>query len=525
MFVFDLSKAEGDRSKTEKSFENTIHYLNSTSAFEDLKFDSEIMNPVVENKKNKTEIDIDYLNSKNELEDYIIDTGDTLSIQFTNKPRGLDVVKGDFDTQKTSYLTPRSDLRNYILDTNDVVNIKFTYVPEFNTSQKIDEEGEIYLQELGSIYVRGLTINKLRNLLEKQYDKYLKNTDMEVGIDSFRFINSGNYTVNQEGEIFLPLLDEIYVRGLTSGEISNLISRKYFDSEKIYTEVKIRISNFKPQRILISGEVRNPGVYKFPSYNSASFVEVDNLRNNSSPNIEIENKKNNKKATVNSSESNKFNYVPNNFQIKRPSERINTISNAIKAAGGVTSKSDLTSIEIIRDIPIGKGGGRQKAVIDFNSFLNYSDPTNDIRLFDGDSIFVPKLVSASPDIVPKSVLSGLSPRFIQVNVFGRVETPGSVTLPIEASLSDAIDLTGPIKPLSGKIVLIRYNKDGTYSKKAISYSSRAKRGSKRNPFIKDGDLIAVKDSFIGRSSYIIKEITSPFIGIYSTKEIIEGFQD
>ena len=92
-------------------------------------------------------------------------------------------------------------------------------------------------------------------------------------------------------------------------------------------------------------------------------------------------------------------------------------------------------------------------------------------------------------------------------------------------MSDAIDLNGPIKPLSGRIVLIRYNKDGTVLKKNISYSSRAKRGSRRNPFLKENDLISVKNSFIGKTTGVIKEITTPFIGIYSTKEIFEGFSE
>ena len=214
-----------------------------------------------------------------------------------------------------------------------------------------------------------------------------------------------------------------------------------------------------------------------------------------------------------------------NFQIKRPSENFNTISNALRKAGGITSKTDLSRIEIIRDIPIGKGGGKQRAVIDFTSFLNESDPTNYIRLFDGDRIFLPKLATASSDIIPKSILSGLSPRFITVDIFGRVENPGTVKLPLEAALSDAINLTGPIRPLSGKIVLIRYNKDGTILNKNISYSARAKKGSKRNPFVKQGDLISVKNSLLGKTTGVIREITAPFVGIYSTKEIIESFND
>ena len=59
----------------------------------------------------------------------------------------------------------------------------------------------------------------------------------------------------------------------------------------------------------------------------------------------------------------------------------------------------------------------------------------------------------------------------------------------------------------------------------ISYSASAKRGSKRNPYLKEDDLISVKNSFIGKTAGIIQEVTAPFVGIYSTKEIIEGFSD
>ena len=157
--------------------------------------------------------------------------------------------------------------------------------------------------------------------------------------------------------------------------------------------------------------------------------------------------------------------------------------------------------------------------------MNESDATNDIRIFDGDSLFFPKLSKDDPSQIPKSILSGISPKFISVNLFGRVETPGVVKLPLEATLSDAIDVTGPIKPLSGKIVLIRYEKDGTVIKKNISYSASAKRGSKRNPYLQEDDLVSVKNSSLGKTTGVIKELTAPFVGIYSTKQLIDGFSD
>ena len=41
----------------------------------------------------------------------------------------------------------------------------------------------------------------------------------------------------------------------------------------------------------------------------------------------------------------------------------------------------------------------------------------------------------------------------------------------------------------------------------------------------EGDLISVKNSFFGKTTGVLKEITAPFVGIYSTKELIEGFSD
>ena len=447
-------------------------------------------------------------------------------------------------------MNPRNDLRNYKLDKGDILDIKFFYVPEFNpefnkkeTINKeenaevsnqfnflqypINQEGEIYLPELGSVYLKGLNIYQARDLLEKKYEIYsLKISDVEIRIHKFRFINSGIYSINNEGELILPLLKETYVRGLTTNEISNLLTKKYLNLENISAEIDIRIAKFKKQRILISGEIRNPGIYKFDCYSSGMFLageNIENIKDDKCQKKGIENNDIDSNTSLN--QIGQYDNSGDNFQIKRPSENFTTISNAIRKAGGLTSKSDLSRIEIIRDIPIGKGGGKQRAVVDFTSFLTQSDPTNDIRLFDGDKIFIPSLTSASSDIVPKSILSGLSPRFITVNIFGRVENPGTVKLPLEAALSDAIALTGPIRPLSGKIVLIRYNKDGTILNEKISYSGRAKKGSKRNPFVKEGDLITVSNSVLGKSTGVIKEFTAPFIGIYSTKKIFESFNE
>ena len=371
--------------------------------------------------------------------------------------------------------------------------------------------------------------NKKNNKIEIEYlesrnelEDYIIDTGDSIALEFYPASElSGIFPVNEEGELFLPRLDETFVRGLTKSELKTLLEKRYAEF-LIDPEIKVNIAVFKGIRVLVKGQIRNPGFYKFPAYDSVLFIN-DDKRNNSKLDFSIENNNNDQLEIGQNSELN--NQSSNNLFVKRSTENLTTVSDVIRKAGGITTSTDLSRIEIIRDVSLGKGGGKKRAIIDFNPYITQSDPTNDIRIFDGDTLFFPKLSKPNPNQIPKSILAGISPKFISVNIFGRVETPGVVKLPLEAVLSDAIDLTGPIKPLSGKIVLIRYEKDGTVLKKNISYDARAKRGSKRNPYLIEDDLISVKNSFFGKTTGVLKEVTAPFVGIYSTKELIEGFSD
>ena len=68
-------------------------------------------------------------------------------------------------TLGTTYLESKGELDDYILDTGDVLNIKFIDLPEMSRSTSIDEQGEIYLERVNEIFVRGLTIDELETLL------------------------------------------------------------------------------------------------------------------------------------------------------------------------------------------------------------------------------------------------------------------------------------------------------------------------------------------------------------------------
>ena len=375
----------------------------------------------------------------------------------------------------------------------------------------------------------------------KELEDYEIDTGDSLYINFFPAIDfSGFYSVNDEGEIFLPRLSGVNVRGLRTSELQELLNEKYAEY-LISPEINVYVAIFRDINVTVTGEVRYPGVYTFPSYKSQSIknyaqyqIDYINLETKTDQKVQknIQNDRlvlpsiQNKLETSNILDPSKkypSNKLGPTFYSKGVKGNLTTISDAIRKAGGITTLTDLERIEIVRNVPRGKGGGKKIAVINLNSLLNQTTKTNDLRLFDGDRIFVPSLVSPNKAQVPKSVLTGLSPRFIKVNVFGRVANTGEFFLPLEGSLSDALDVTGPVKPLSGKVILIRSNPDGTIARKKIAYSANAPRGSRRNPLIKEGDLITVTNSIFGKTTDVIREVTAPFVGIYSTKKLIEDF--
>ena len=359
---------------------------------------------------------------------------------------------------------------------------------------------------------------EIYNTIDKSYLNPKKKNDYILDSGDGIFIKflyanelSNFYSINAEGEILLPKINFAYVRGLTLSELKHLLEQKY-SAILINPELNIRLVKYKPVRVFVRGEVRSPGAYKLiyrsndliPQYLEKNDESLSSITNQSSS---IDLKESGKNFST--------------LDIKNFDDSSIKISNAIYKAGGLTSYSDIANIEIIRDIPLGKGAGKKKAKIDLTSYIYNYDPTFDIRIFDGDIIYIPSLDKPNPNLIRNSVLTRISPKFINVNITGRVENPGVRKIPIEGTLSDIIDISGPMRPLSGKVVILRYQKDGSFTRKKIDFYSKAKRGSSRNPYLKNEDIITVTDGLIGRSAKILKEITDPFIGIYATKEIFD----
>ena len=104
----------------------------------------------------------------------------------------------------TSYLK-NLPLSDYILGPGDTIKINVSRdYPELETIVKIGREGTIYLPKIKRVYIGGLTINELNELLTKAFLEYVKFPSIEVEVLNYRPIR-----VYVDGEVENPGLQTI----------------------------------------------------------------------------------------------------------------------------------------------------------------------------------------------------------------------------------------------------------------------------------------------------------------------------
>lgn len=294
--------------------------------------------------------------------------------------------------------------------------------------------------------------------------------------------------VTGEGTINVPKLNKIYVEGLTVNELVNLMNEAYKEFV-LYPSVEIQINKFRSLKVSVDGEITTPGLYNFKG-----IMESDKI-----PDLIQQ---------------------PDAYFFAYP-----TLYDAIKIAGGITLNSDLSKIMITRKNSLSNGGGKIIAEINLEDAITSGDYSNNIRIYDGDQINIPKTETPNLNFYSKASKSNINPKFMNVLVSGRVSVPGIKRVTRLNTLNDAIDIAGGAKIIRGKVRYLSFEPDGTINKRVINYRNNSKRGSYSNPYLNEGDLIIVGNSLLGITNEVLGEITAPFQGVLTTFALIEALSD
>ena len=195
------------------------------------------------------------------------------------------------------------------------------------------------------------------------------------------------------------------------------------------------------------------------------------------------------------------------------------VFDAISRSRGITSYANLSEINVIRKNSKTNGGGLIQTSIDLSKLILEGDQSQNIRLYDGDTIKVSRSEIILKDQIYKAFKTNLNPDTFPVYVTGNVGSSGLKEVKQGTTLVQAVALAGGVEILSGLIEFIRFNDDGTTSRSYFKYDSKAKSDTKKNPILKDGDIVFVRDSFIGKTSKVVSKVTSPIVGTYGAYKL------
>lgn len=267
------------------------------------------------------------------------------------------------------------------------------------------------------------------------------------------------FTVNLDGTVVLPLAGRLRVEGLTVPQAEQLILKAYSKVMR-FPAVTVFLQTPRPMRILVAGEVTRPGTYIVP------FTDVS--------------------VSAGAAQGDTLNLAGG---LTWP-----RLSRALTQAGGITQNADIRNIEVRRQL----GNGRTAVTkINLWELIQSGDAAQDITLRSDDVIVVPRATTINAAEAVQVAAATFSPQVINVQVVGEVLRPGIVQVPANATLTQGIAAAGGFnlqRANTSRITLVRLNRDGTVTRRRISYSMAAQPNAASNPVLQQGDVIVVERS-------------------------------
>jgi len=445
------------------------------------------------------------------------------------QPNGTSPVAQEDETPARYEETP------YTLGSGDVVNINIFNVPEYSGDYRITVDGAISLPVVGTINVEGLTIPQANNLIIQRYSRILQRPIVSVALVQPRPVRiaiagevnqPGSYTLRTAGDNnvqgFPPITTALEEAGgiTRAANVRQVKLHRFFGGEEYVLNVNLwklvqdgelvqdvtlrdgdrivvpTLSENKPQEtralaqssiapgdqvveVAVVGEVNRPG-----TYDVSSTVTSDILGN-----------------------------PP-------------TITQALEAAGGITNLSDIRNVEVER---ITRQGPKRLSA-NLWALLKEGDISQDLLLQPGDTVVIPRAQDITSTEVEDLASSSFSPDTIRVTVIGESEAPGTLELPPNTPLNQAILEAGGFNPRArrGEVELVRLNPNGTVTRRDVDIDLEQGVGSldaETNPALRDDDVIVVKRSGFAAAADSIDVILRPFTQAFGALRLFEFIFD
>jgi len=300
-------------------------------------------------------------------------------------------------------------------------------------------------------------------------ESYVLGPGDEIRVDIFNVPEfsgeNGTHEVLVDGTLSIPLVGVVDVNGMTLQQAQDLLTVEYAKLLTRPPELTVTLLSSRPVRVAIAGEVNRPGAYT---------AELDS---------------------------------------EEGGRQWPTLTKVIQEAGGITQQADIRTIEVRR-----AQRNAPDAVMTVNlwDLIRTGDIAQDIRLRDGDTITIPAAKNPSPAESVAISDANFSPSEIPVQVVGEVIKPGTINVPTNATLNQAILAAGGFKnsrARQSEVELVRLNPDGTVERRSLEVDLSVAANEETNPILRPNDVVMVDRNVVATAGDTLGVILNPLTAI------------
>jgi polysaccharide export outer membrane protein len=263
----------------------------------------------------------------------------------------------------------------------------------------------------------------------------------------------GNISILPDGTSTLPLIGSVQLSGLTIGQATRWLTGLY-EKQVVRPSLLLQLVTPRPTKVTVVGEVLKPGLYELGT--------------------------------------------------------IPRMVRAIQTAGGISANADIRRV-LLRRV-VGQNGAQKQTYVDLSQVFLLGNQFQNPILFDGDTVLVGRTSEPIPDEIIRIGRTNLAPASINVTILGEVKGGGSISLPANTPLMEALFRAGGLRKWRANknhIELIRFNDNGTTTRQVFSFNQDLNVSNGFNPPLRDRDTIIVNRSFYGETLDALQDIAVP----------------
>ncbi|MEM9152473.1 MAG: SLBB domain-containing protein [Cyanobacteria bacterium P01_F01_bin.3] len=402
----------------------------------------------------------------------------------------------------------------YTLGAGDTIQVEIFNVPEYSGSQQVLADGSVNLEAASPVNVSGLTPQEAEQVIATAYIRELRYPQVTVVLERPRPLRvaiagevgqPGLYTLTPEGDAQFPTVSQALQM---AGGVTQAADLQNVQLRRVNGRRPEQVVALDLWQLLNNGDSRQDLVLRDGDAIVIGETDVVNIAQTnqlSASNLAAASAERDMVVAVVGEVSR-----PGAYEFEGSANQgRTTVTQVVQTAGGIKPSADIRNIQVRR---LTRSGSEQLIDLDFWQLLQAGDLSQDLVLQQGDTVIIPAATNATPGEIAQLTAANFSPDQVRVNVVGEVASPGTLAVPPDTTLNQAVLAAGGFTNRSTETVeLVRLNPNGTVTQREITVDLKEGIDAERNPLILNNDVVLVGRNGRARFNDSVGGIFQPFL--------------